>query len=337
VELSIQDCFGLTVYSSDEKKIGTLLNLMINKLSFEATLLIFPGLKSEFAYRKVGKVASTASGIGSRILANLIPDLYDVVDIASEVQSEAVSELSQRADRKAMDIGSSYYCVPSVNAETLEDDNLILNIDAEECLSWYKNTPVSAEVEFVFFDNGCYNGPNRSIPISLNLQTIKGLLVYDPVGRSARLTDVKFNPGTGNATGFDVKYKGADKSIGTDFIHKDYDSFSTTIEFEEKKCSSESGFGFSEIQQIYLDATTTDTSRRIIMNFGRPKTVEELALELGYQDLSGISVDLEALEKLGAIICLTPNREVARQYYLTGAGLRIKNVLLGQERFEDLI
>ena len=337
MELSIQDSYGFTVYSSDEKKIGTLLNIMINNLSFEATLLVFPGLKSEFGYRKVGKVASTASGFGTRILQNLIPELYDVVDIASEVQSEVITEVSQRADQKAADIGASYYCIPSINAETLQGERIILNLDAEECESWYKNTPVSAETEYVFFDATAYKGPYRSVPISLNLPTIKGLLVYDPAGRNARVTDLKFDPTTGNLKSLEMKYKGTTKSIEKDYLKKEYSSFTSTIEFQEEESKgSQSPLGISEMQQIYLNSTKTDIARAILINLNRPKTVEEIATELRCQDCSVVVPDIDELENQGSIVCLTPDREEYRQYYLTDAGIRVKNVLLGQELFENL-
>jgi sporulation protein YlmC with PRC-barrel domain len=337
LELSIQNCFGFEVLTRDEKKIGALLNLIINKLSYEATLVVFPGLKSEWAFSKAGKAVSSAGGLGTRFLQRMLPELYDVVDAASEIQSEVVSEVSQRTDRKATEIGSTYYCIPSANVENVEEEALTLNLDNEECVSWYKNAPISPDAEFVFFDDRCYKGPERQIPISLNLQAARGMLIYDPKGLSGRITDVKFDPASGNVTGFDMIFRNETKSLGIDFLQKDYDRFLTTIPFQDNpSAESQTQSGFTVNQKLYLDSTKTDIARRIMSGLNRPKTIQEIAFEIGCADSSAIINDLADLEQQGVIICLTPDREKDKQFYLTNPGLKIRQVLLGQLRFEEL-
>lgn len=337
LELAIQNCFGLNVLTKDGKKIGTVVNLVINYVSYEATLLIFPGLKSEWALSKAGKVASSAGNLGTRVLQTLLPDLYDVVNTATEIQAEVISEVSQRTDRKASQIGSTYYCIPCVNIDTSEEDSLILDLESKECISWYKNTPVSPDVELVFFDDSCYKGPYRDTPISLNLPAIRGMHVYDPKGLSCRLTDVKFDTSNGTVVSFEMKFRGEDKSIGVDFLKRDADRFLSSIEFQEDAHSNvKTKPSFSETQNVYLESTKTETARKIFSVMNRPKTAEELATDIGCDDLSVIEQDLAELAKQGSVLCLTPDRKTQKQFYITDCGLKIKQVLDGQARFEDL-
>ena len=125
-----------------------------------------------------------------------------------------------------------------------------------------------------------------------------------------------------------------------DFLKKEYDSFSCSIPFREDQGQADTDSkvepAISVTQRLYLDSTKTDTERRILLAMDRPKTVEEIAAEIGYDDISLISNDLLDLEKEGAIVCLTPDRDVHQQYYLTGPGARVRSVLMGEERFEDL-
>lgn len=338
MELSIQNCYGLEVLTTDGKKIGSVVNLIINSSSYEATLLVFPGLKSEWAFSKAGKLATSAGSFGTKVLQNALPELYDVVDAATQIQSEVISEVSSRTDRKALQIGTTYYCIPSANIDTIEENQLTVSLSMKECVSWYKNTPVSQEVELVFFDDSCYKGPFREITISLNLPAIRGALVYDPKGLSSRLTDVKFESSNGCIVGFDLKFRGEDKSIGIDFIKKDYDRFLSSIQFQEDDTAKlKTTPSLSETQKVYLASTKTETARRVFSAMNRPKTAEELAVEIGSEDPSALEKDLAEMEQQGALLCLTPDSKVNKQFYLTDNGFKVKQVLTGEIRFEDLV
>ena len=334
--LSLQNSYGLSIYCSDNKKIGILVNLLINNYSYEGNLVIFPGLKSEWGYRKIGKAGSIIGGLGTRVLQNLMPDLYDVVGIASDVQYEVIDELSERSERKARNISGTYFCIPSINIDVVEEDKIVLNIDSEECLSWYKNPPVSDADEFVFFDDSHYEGPYRLITISLGLQSVQGFMVYDPKNRGGRIIDINVDPVKGLVTSFDIKHKSGIKSIEVDYLQKELDYFSSKIEFKTSPLNdSKNQINVSNLQQIYLNSTETDIERRIILTLTRPKTIKELTDGLKNFDMEFISSTLSKLKEVGSIICLTPDKKNS-QYYLSDSGLRIQKVLLNQERFEAL-
>jgi len=331
LELSVLDCYGKSIITSDDKKLGIFLNLIMNRNTSEATLAVFPGLKSEWALKKAGRAASTISGFGTRVLQHIIPELYDVADVVSEVQYEVIGEVSERADRKATHISGTYYCIPAINVEESNEDSLILDLDTEECKAWYRNIAPSSEAEFAFFDESYYKGPYRAFPISLNLQPLRGMLVNDPAGLSARITDVKFDTSTGNVSSFEVKYRGQKKFLDTEFITLEYGNCVSTVGFQD---GLPAAVPLTEARKVYLDSTRTEIKRMIISAMDRPKTGAELAKELGYPNTSAVSRQLIALEKDGAATCLTPERRRNRQFYLTELGLKARRILLGEEQFE---
>lgn len=333
MELSTIDCYGMSIVTNDNKKLGSFVNLVINKTTSEATLVAFPGLKSEWAFKKAGKVASTISGLGTRVLQAMVPELYDVVNVASEVQYEVVSEVSERSDRRAMKISETYYCIPAMNVKEVYEDSLMIDLDLKECMGWYRNVVQPAESAIAFFDQSYYNGPYRSNPISLNLQGARGMLVSDPSGLSARVIDVKFDTSTGNVSCIVVDCRGEKKSIDRKFIQIAYEGTTSSVGFQEGLSTTAIA---ADTRQVYLRSTRTEVKRKIIVAIDRPKTADELAKDLGFSDSSEVLVELDALQKDGSVICLTPEFEEDRQFYLTESGVKTKKVLLGEEKFENM-
>lgn len=327
------NCYGMSIVTSDNKKLGTFVNLVINKKTSEATLVVFPGLKSEWALKKAGKAASTISGFGTRVLRTVAPELYDVIDVVSEAQYEVVGEISERSDRKATEISRTYYCIPAVNVKEQCEDSLMIDLNLKECMDWYRNIAQPAEAAVVFFDESYYKGPYRSYTISLNLQYLRGLPVSDSAGVSARINDVRFDTSTGNVSCIDVEWKGEKKSIDMKFIQIAYEGVTSSVGFQE-------GLGttaiVAEARQVYLRSTRTELKRKIILAMDRPKTTDELAKDLELSDATDVPEQIDALQKDGAVVCLTPEFEEDRQFYLTESGVKTRRVLLGEEKFENV-
>ena len=233
MELSALECYGKSIVSSDGKKLGVFVNLITNRNSFESTIAVFPGLASSMALQKVGKAASTVGSFGTRILQNVIPGLADASDVVSSVQYEVVGEVGNRADRQATTISATYYCIPAVNVKKSEDNSLILDLGSKDCQDWYRNIAPSTEAEIAFFDQTYYKGPYRTYPITLNLQSLRGILIKDPAGSSARIMDVKFDPSTGAASRFEVMWKTEKKYLDVKFIKIEYGSCTSSVGFEE--------------------------------------------------------------------------------------------------------
>ena len=86
-------------------------------------------------------------------------------------------------------------------------------------------------------------------------------------------------------------------------------------------------------QKKYFEATKTEARRKIVLELDRPKTPQELAKELNYDKLPAVSKLLIDLTKIGVTVCLTPKRRRDRHYYLTEDGIKIRKILLGEEKF----
>ena len=86
-------------------------------------------------------------------------------------------------------------------------------------------------------------------------------------------------------------------------------------------------------QKRYLEATKTEARRKIILELSRPKTVQELKKDLKYNNLPAVTKILKTLSKIDVLVCLTPNRWRDRHYYLTKDGIKIRKILLGEEKF----
>ena len=86
-------------------------------------------------------------------------------------------------------------------------------------------------------------------------------------------------------------------------------------------------------QKKYFEATKTETRRKIILELDRPKTIQEIAKDLNYSKTPAVSKLFMDLTKIGATVCLTPKRRRDRHYYLTEDGIKIRKILLGEEKF----
>ena len=86
-------------------------------------------------------------------------------------------------------------------------------------------------------------------------------------------------------------------------------------------------------QKKYFEATKTEARRKIILELDRPMTPQELAKKLNYDKLPAVSKLLIDLTKIGVTVCLTPKRRRDRHYYLTEDGIKIRKILLGEEKF----
>lgn len=86
-------------------------------------------------------------------------------------------------------------------------------------------------------------------------------------------------------------------------------------------------------QEKYFTATKTEARRKIILELDRPKTIQEIAKDLNYDKTPAVSKLFMDLSEIGVTVCLTPERKRDRHYYLTEDGIKIRKILLGEEKF----
>ncbi len=86
-------------------------------------------------------------------------------------------------------------------------------------------------------------------------------------------------------------------------------------------------------QEKYFEATKTEARRNIILDLNRPKTIQEIAKDLNYSKKPAVSKLFMDLTRIGVTVCLTPERKRDRHYFLTKDGIRIRKILLGEEKF----
>lgn len=86
-------------------------------------------------------------------------------------------------------------------------------------------------------------------------------------------------------------------------------------------------------QKKYFEATKTEARRKILLELNRPKTIQEITKDLNYSKTPAVSKLFMDLSKIGVAVCLTPNRRRDRHYYLTKDGIKIRKILLGEEKF----
>jgi len=185
--------------TGDGKDLGVFVNLILNKNTSETTMVVFPGLKAEWKVDKASAIARAASGIVSAVVGRFLPD-YTSQLILSEVRYGITDEVTKKAMMKTMDIGSTYYFIPTANVESVQEESIHLEMTWEECTTWYRNVAPSLDAEMAFFDHTFYKGPPRYVPISLNLRAIRGALMEDSTGQGARAQDIRFDPQSGVAS-----------------------------------------------------------------------------------------------------------------------------------------
>lgn len=208
--ITVNQCFKQKVIAKDDE-LGLFVNLIFDRESYEARMVVFPKLKS----RKRG-LAKSLGSIGSRAFSSMSYDLSSAVgSTARGVITDVVYEATKKIDEKRYDIEKKlayqYFLLPVSEITRIDDDQIILDKTCDEYAIFMNMKGTKSDVAFL--NDELYREPSRYSTISLNLTSIRGINIKDSEKHTGRIVDAVFNPEEGTIAYFAVTTlgKGAKK------------------------------------------------------------------------------------------------------------------------------
>jgi sporulation protein YlmC with PRC-barrel domain len=198
-----KDLYGKDVFTSDGKKLGEAVNLLVNMQTAEADILVFPHLVSKLIRSHSGQIVETIAGQAFSQLKRIVID--DIAGIAVDEIGGAVSKrLDTKVKTKVRVVEESCYLIPAAFLRDFSLNAVNLNVAYEECRKWFLNAMPPPEAYMSFFPPSQYQGPKRPVSITLNTQPIEGVTVRDSMGGEGQVRDVQFEFPSGMSVGIIV-------------------------------------------------------------------------------------------------------------------------------------
>jgi len=242
MSVSTQNSYEKRVLSGEGKEVGRVVNVVFNKVSMEANLIIFPSVgrerKMDRARGLAGSVARTAGQAASTAMA-YIPGLSSVGGVAYEVASLGSQESDKRFLRKLDEIFKTYYFIPAASIKEAREDSIMLSLPLKDCLDWFSNITPAQDTDIAFFDYTYYRGSSmRMTPINLNLPAIRGKNLQDAGGASARIIDLRFDPAKGVISEIEVITAKGRKLVPMSSVKIEFNNLAASVNFDECAAST---------------------------------------------------------------------------------------------------
>ena len=201
--VSVRGLYGKPVVTSDGKKLGSVVNVLIHTLTLDASLVVFPRVAPRWMMNRAGMVVGPAVGQ----IFGLLKKLFDaeVVEIAlDEVNSRVGGRMSDKAAKTLERRGKLYYLIPLSFVSEFRTASIHLSLGVEECKEWYRNVMVPPETEAPVFEAMYYRGPSRPITVSLGLSALREFAVKGETGAPTKVVDVHVDTASRRAAAVEV-------------------------------------------------------------------------------------------------------------------------------------
>lgn len=197
--LKVSDLFEDEVSGNDGKRLGTLVNIIIDTRTREARMLIFPEERTKSFIKRLVESAENVT-ITTLKEIPLVKDqrLNEVLkkmagetaEQASKIAREYLSELEEKLKKK-------YYLISSWEIAKTKGKSVTLKRKPEDYEGECRNISVSEDDDLAFYDNGAIPDVTSLLPITLNSVSIRNQLVADPENKKGRIMNVQIDSGEG--------------------------------------------------------------------------------------------------------------------------------------------
>ena len=222
MELSVFESWLKPIVTSDRRILGRFVNLVINKSTFKAGLLVFPHLPPKLITERTGKIASFGSRLFGRFLKKPLKEVGDFAGDLVDFQDDIVGPIVGTVEIRDAEIRSRYYIIPANQVEKLGVKSLILKLDLRGCLA-HKNIDAYKDAEITFFEDDFHKEHQRFISISLKIESLRGKMLYDPERTSAKIIDAIYETDEGRACRIEIEWTTPKKLLDTKFMSLEYD------------------------------------------------------------------------------------------------------------------
>jgi hypothetical protein len=183
---------GKEVFSADSKKLGSVENIVVNRITQQADLFVFPHLISKLIRDHSGKIVGPLASQTVSQLHRFIP--IGGVDTITDYMSGSIGAMATRTVKKRVrTVEELYYLLPSSLAKTYDSSSITMTMSFGECRNWFMNPVATPETYLSLFDASKYKGPKRSANSTMNLPSITNSVLIDQTGLELAIKDLIFN------------------------------------------------------------------------------------------------------------------------------------------------
>lgn len=193
------------VLTDDGHKLGQTVNLLVDLYYGDIDLIVFPHLVTKLVRDHAGNISGQITGAAVSTLKQFIPG----IELAEMVVDQAGGYAGMRAGGKVKRlmnvVQESYYIVPLRFLErTEQEDQLLLNIDHNDCKKWCLNVIPVPEVQMSFYPASDYTRSKRPVPITINSAPIQNKILEDAAGIQTFVKDILIDDRSKDAKGLVV-------------------------------------------------------------------------------------------------------------------------------------
>lgn len=212
--------------ASDGVNIGVFANLILNKQNGAAYAVVMPAIKHRLSVVAVTTSIRIAAAATSAFLLAYFYSIGQVAQMVTAVLPVITGEITNVISTHTYDkqqlardeLSRTHYMMP-VGRLTPDSQgrNLKVNVTYSDCDTIYKNVSPSMESDIAFFELGRYTGAYRNTPITLGLQSLRGMAISDASGLAGRITDALFDSTTSRVTVLEIEEEASTRRRTTPF------------------------------------------------------------------------------------------------------------------------
>jgi sporulation protein YlmC with PRC-barrel domain len=187
--VSTQELIGMTVFTADERKLGKVVNLILNKMTYDTSLVVFPAVGPRWLMNRLGGVFGKVTGSLIGLLNKIFPGEVDEL-VLDQMSSRIEGRISTKGSKILEEKSRLYYLIPAASSKEFRKSSIHLSITRDECKEWHRNVIPPAETEMPILEEPYYKRRIKLIPELKNLTTLRDHIFGDEDGRQAIVKDI---------------------------------------------------------------------------------------------------------------------------------------------------
>jgi sporulation protein YlmC with PRC-barrel domain len=188
----VKDLYRKEVISSDNKTVGMVANLILNILTQEIEILVFPKLIKKLVRNHIGAIVGSVTGQAIAQVKKFFPEDTIITEIIDATNFFVSKEVTNDVKKRVMLVEEAYYMIPLSSVSSF-GDTLHLSLTLEECRAWHLNVSIPAEYYIAFFPKQTENEKERKVAVTLDLPNMYGIPVQDLSSNQGKIIDLLVN------------------------------------------------------------------------------------------------------------------------------------------------
>lgn len=219
MKVSLQECIGCKVVTSDNRNIGLALNGVINKEKYEVNLVVMPGLQvvDLDSMPALQRFLNRLFGLFSQRVDGALED--SELGTYIEVKDELFGWLVDLIDDEADNIREAFFQIPVNQIKSIDEKRLLLKSTSTIIKNNYYLLSPMLDQDYAFYSHEQFaKNWHRTNRLDLSLPSIRHSLITDSGGDNERLMDIIIDSDKGLAHSFAIDHLGKRKCVPTDNI-----------------------------------------------------------------------------------------------------------------------